>query len=117
MPTARTRRRTDPEDSEAHAHRRHTDADAVLHLHSRIADCEESIKKLLDSQQQMTENLKKLTDNTGRLADVLEAWNNVKGFWWTLKLMSGAAKVLLPIAAFGATVWIFIKTGRWMTAS
>lgn len=31
------RRRGDPDDSEAHVHRRSTDANAVLHLHSRVA--------------------------------------------------------------------------------
>lgn len=107
------RRRGDPSDSEAHVHRRKTDQDAVLHLHSRIADCEESIQKLLESQQQMTENLRKLTDNTGRLADVLEAWNNVKGFWWTLKLLSGGAKIVIPLIALGGAAWLFLKTGQW----
>lgn len=61
----------------------------------------------------MTENLKKLTDNTGRLADVLEAWQNVKGFWWTLRLMSTGAKIVIPIAAVGVAIWLYIKTGHW----
>lgn len=108
-----TRRRGDPADSEAHVHRRKTDHDEVLRLHSRVGDCEKSINKLLESQQLMTEHVKKLTDNTGRLADVLEAWNNVKGFWWTLKLMSGGAKIVIPIVALVAALWIFLKTGHW----
>jgi hypothetical protein len=107
------RRRGDPTDSEAHAHRRKTDENAMLHLHSRVADCEESIQKLLESQQHMTENLKKLTDNTGRLADVLEAWQNVKGFWWTLRMMSSGAKIVVPLIAVIAAAWLFLKTGNW----
>lgn len=112
-PAHQRRRRTDPDDSEAHVHRRRTDEDAVLHLHSRVEDCEANIAMLLQSQQQMTEHLRKLTDNTGRLADVLEAWNNVKGFWWTVKALSAGARIVIPIAAVVGAVWLFVKTGQW----
>jgi len=114
--TARpNRRRTDPEDSEAHVHRRTTDSDAVLHLHSRVADCEDSIVKLLESHREMAENMKLLTDNIGRVADALETWSNVKGFWAVMKFASSAVKTLWPIAAFFAAIWLFIKTGRWVS--
>lgn len=115
MPIEHKRRRNDPDDFDAHLHRRKTDAEVVLHLHTRVSDCEESIRKLLDSQQIITDNLKRLTENTGRLADVLEAWNNVKGFWWTVKLLGTIAKALIPIAAFGGVVWAFVKTGQWLS--
>ena len=104
-----TRRRTDPEDSQAHAHRRKTDSDTVLHLHSRIADCEESILKLLEAQKHVTDSMAKLTDNMGRIAEVLEAWNNAKGFWATLRFMSAAAKVLVPIMVVTGAIWAAFK--------
>lgn len=109
------RRRGDSDDSEAHIHRRKCDSDAVLHLHSRVADCEESIGKLLEAQRDVTANMRTLTANMGRIAEVLEAWNNAKGFWITLKLASAGAKVLLPLLAFGAAVFIFMKTGKWVS--
>lgn len=108
-----SRRRADPDDSEAHVHRRVTDDDTVLHLHDRVNDHDRKIGEILAAQQAMTENLKKLTENTGRLADVLEAWNNVKGFWWTLKLISSGAKIIIPVLAFIGAVWYFAKTGHW----
>lgn len=107
------RRRTDPEESEAHVHRRETDSDAVLHLHTRVADCEESIIKLVESQRDMGEHIKQLTVNMGRVADALEAWSNVKGFWAVMKFISAAVKTLWPIAALVGAVWLFIKTGKW----
>lgn len=116
MALGHNRRRNDPDDFDAHLHRRKTDEEVVLHLHSRVADCEESIQKLLESQKVITENLQRLAENTGRLANILEAWNNVQGFWWTLKLLSTVAKALIPIAAFGAVVWAFIKTGQWINS-
>ena len=114
MPSIKpSRRRTDPDDSESHVHRRATDGEAVLALHSRVEDHDRKIGEILETQRAMTENLKKLTENTGRLADVLEAWNNVKGFWWTLKLISSAAKIAVPMLAFVGAVWYFAKTGHW----
>lgn len=114
MATAHNRRRGDPDDSESHVHRRGSDADAVLHLHSRVADCEESIAKLLSAQREMTENMRTLTDNMGRIAEVLEAWNNAKGFWITIKFAAAFAKVIVPLMAFAAALWLFVKTGQWL---
>lgn len=111
----RNRRRTDPEDSEAHVHRRATDTEAVLHLHSRVADCEESIIKLVESQRDMSEHIRQLTANMGRVADALEAWSNVKGFWVTMKFLSSFVKTVWPIAATIGAIWLFIKTGRWIS--
>lgn len=108
------KRKFDHEDSQGYAHRRKVDADAVLHLHSRVADCEESIKKMLDSQREVAESLKVLTSNLGRVAEVMEAWNNAKGFWLTIKIFSAGAKIILPLIALVAGIWFFLKTGKWM---
>ena len=108
------RRRGYPEDSQAHVHRRRIDGEAVLHLHSRVADCEDSIEKLLVANQQMTEHLKMLNDNIGRVAEVLEAWNNAKGFWATLKFMSAVTRIVIPVIAFFAALMLLIKTGQWI---
>jgi hypothetical protein len=49
------------------------------------------------------------------VAEVLEAWNNAKGFILTLKLISGGVKIIAPIVAFVVITWVFIKTGKWVT--
>ena len=112
-PHAARRRKNDPEDSQAHVHRRETDAEAVLRLHNRIDDHDQTINMLLDSHRDMSDNIKKLTENTGRLADVLEAWANVKGFWWTLKMIGSGVKIAVPVVAVIGAAWLFFKTGRW----
>lgn len=110
---AARRRKHDPSDSEAHAHRRATDADAVLRLHDRVDDNEREILRIDGTLNKLVTNMQGLTDNTGRLADVLEAWNNVRGFWWTIKAMSALAKLAAPILLFLAALWLFAKTGQW----
>lgn len=112
-PAYKRRRHADPEDSQAHVHRRATDSDAVLRLHDRVDDHD---RKFADHDSvigKMAENLQSLNLNLSRVADVLEALNNVKGFWLTLRLISGAAKVVLPIAIVIGAVWAFAKTGQW----
>jgi K+/H+ antiporter YhaU regulatory subunit KhtT len=109
------RRKTDPEESQAHVHRRKSDADSILHMHNRLDDCEETIKKLLESNRETAELLQSLTGELSRVAEVLEAWNNAKGFILTLKLISGGVKVIAPIVAFVVIIWVFIKTGKWVT--
>lgn len=107
------RRQHDPEDSEAHAHRRTTDADSVMRLHDRVDDHDREILRLDGTIGELVRNMKGLTDNTGRLADVLEAWNNVRGFWWTIKALSALAKLASPILLFLAAMWVLAKTGQW----
>jgi len=94
-------------------HRRKCDTDEVLHLHTRVGDCEESIAKLLEANKAMTDHIHRLTDNMGRIAEVLEAWHNAKGFWVTVKVLSGMAKMAIPIMVFAGAVWVFVKTGTW----
>jgi hypothetical protein len=84
-------------------------------MHNRLDDCEESIKLLLESNRDTAELLKSLTGELGRVAEVLEAWNNAKGFILTLKLISGGVKIIAPIIAFVVIAWVFIKTGKWVT--
>lgn len=112
-PPRANRRHHDPEDSEAHVHRRRTDDDAVLQLHARIDDHGETIKKILEAQREFSDYMKLLTANTGRLADVLEAWNNVKGFWWTLRVIGVGVRIMIPIIALVGALWFFMKTGQW----
>lgn len=82
-------------------------------LHERMDDCEESIRNLLESHREMADNMKSLNQNLGRVADVLEALSNLKGFWLTLRLASGAARIVLPLLAIAAAVLLFLKTGQW----
>lgn len=85
----------------------------MLRLHDRVDDHERDIARIDGTLTKLVDNMQGLTDNTGRLADVLEAWNNVKGFWWTIKAMSALAKLAAPVLLFIAALWLFAKTGQW----
>jgi hypothetical protein len=117
---AARRRKRDPADSEAHAHRRADDEGDMARLHVRIDDLAgmvggntRDINRIDGTLTQLASTMQGLTDNTGRLADVLEAWNNVKGFWWTVKAMSTLTKLIMPVLLLFAAVWLFAKTGQW----
>ncbi len=114
------RRKRDPADSEAHAHRCAADEGDLARLHVRIDDLAgmvggntRDINRIDGTLTKLASTMQGLTDNTGRLADVLEAWNNVKGFWWTVKAMSTLTKLIMPVLLLFAAVWLFAKTGQW----
>lgn len=109
-----TRRRHDPPESEAHAHRRATDADAVLRLHDRVDDHDRRLdghEKLIDT---FRTSIDSLNANMGRVADVLETLANIKGFWATLKMMSAGSKIVLSIAAAVVALWGGFKFLVWL---
>lgn len=117
---AARRRKRDPADSEAHAHRRADDEGDMARLHVRIDDLAgmvggntRDINRIDGTLTQLASTMQGLTDNTGRLADVLEALNNVKGFWWTVKAMSTLTKLIMPVLLLFSAVWLFAKTGQW----
>lgn len=87
--------------------------DAMTHVHARLQDCEDSIAGLIESNRKISATLEALAENIGRVAEVLEAFNNAKGFWLTIKFLSAFAKVLLPILLFAGALWVFLKTGHW----
>lgn len=117
---ASRRRKHDPADSDAHAHRRADDDDDMARMHVRLNDLAgmvggntRDINRIDATLATLVDSMQGLTDNTGRLADVMEAWNNVKGFWWTVKALSTLAKLAAPILLLFAAVWLFAKTGNW----
>lgn len=87
--------------------------DAMMHVHNRLQDCEDSIAGLVESNRKISATLETLAANIGRVAEVLEAFSNAKGFWLTIKFLSAFAKVLLPILIFAGAIWVFLKTGNW----
>ena len=112
-----TRRKNDPENSEAHFHRRKTDGETVIQLHARVDDHEEKIAAILSAQQEMTENIRQLTTNMGRIADVLEMWNNAKGFWATIKMISTGVKIIIPLIAFTGLLWGGFRFLVWLAGT
>lgn len=115
--SVQNRRLHDPEDSNAHVHRRATDANAVLRLHDRLDDIEPRVDGHDQTLSLFADSLQDLNRTIGRAADGLEALSNFRGFVLTMKLFSGAAKIMLPVLAVIAAVVLFIKTGQWSARS
>lgn len=114
----RTLRAGDGLDSKEHLHRRKTDRENALHAHVRLDDHEEKIvhltavtDQLLSGQTDLVKTLGKLNDNATIIAEVLTAWGSVKGFWATLKFISAAGRVLLPMIVFVGAVYAFFRYG------
>lgn len=116
----------------AHLHRRHDDADALLHAHARLDHHEQTLylhtkrlEELIDTQNEivglirqyevgqseLVGTMTKLNENATKIADVLDAWSSVKGFWTTLKFISAASKIVAPILLFFGAIYAFFKYG------
>lgn len=50
-----------------------------------------------------------------RIREIVEAWNNAKGFVNTVKGISSTIKILAIPAAACAAIWYLITTGHWPT--
>lgn len=109
----------------AHFHRRQSDTDAILHAHHRLDQHEQKIDELLTGQAEiislvrqyeagqiaLVDTMAKLNKNATRIAEVLDAWSSVKGFWTTLKFISAASKIVAPILLFIGGLYAWIRYG------
>lgn len=118
MAIEKNTRSGDSKDSKEYLHRRKTDRENAIHAHVRLDDHEEKINhltavtdSLLSGQTDLVKTLGKLNDNATIIAEVLSAWGSVKGFWTTLKFISAAGRVLLPVVIFFGVIYAFFRYG------
>lgn len=55
------------------------------------------------------EDLKAIKDEVSKMNEVLQAWNNAKGFIKTIRLLGEVAKWLVATGAAIAAIWWWIK--------
>lgn len=111
-----------PEELQAHRHRRATDPkDGMWYLHKRVDDCEKfvteikrDINDLKEKNAMFTDQFLQMNSHIARMTEILEAWNNAKGFWAVTRFMSNFAKVMMFLGGMAAAIWIFLKTGHWV---
>lgn len=101
-------------EASARMHRRRTDDANYLRLHQRVTDCENSIGELKVGQAAINGKLDSISENTGKMTTILEAWDNAQGFWKTLNFLASSIKVVVTVFAFIGAMWIFWKTGNWL---
>ncbi len=102
------------EDDEMRYHRRKTDAQNIKVLHRRVTDCELSIKQLEIDHGLIKDRLESICTAMNRVANILETWNNLEGFWKTVNWIARSVKMLMIILAFLAAVYVALKTGNWV---
>lgn len=102
-----------------HEHRR--DSEPLGHLHRRVDDCEQhviqmrtDISALKNQQSLMAGEFAQLNQYIGRMAEIMEAWNNAKGFWSVMQFVTAFVKVAAALGLFFAAIWVFLKTGVWI---
>lgn len=69
--------------------------------------------ELDDYKRFVAGRLSPLEADVKRIREIVEAWNNAKGFVNTIKAISAAVKVLAILFAAAAAVWFFITNGHW----
>lgn len=48
------------------------------------------------------------------MKEIIEAWNDAKGFVRTIKLIGEVFKWVAKVAAAIGAVWLLVKTGQWI---
>lgn len=114
MPATPNRRRGDSDESEAHVHRRATDDDAVLQLHTRVDDHERRLDGHDHLIRGFAESIAALNETMGRIANVLELLRDMRGFWSVIKMISTFSRVVLGICALIAAAWGAFKFLVWL---
>jgi len=98
--------------------RRHNDLSAQVNRTIQISN--DNFATLIDIQKQQGEQLKiqsaaqsQHSEHMRTMVEILQAWNNAKGFAATIKFISTAAKVIMPIIGIAGAIFIAYKTGVW----
>lgn len=87
-----------------------TDTDRLNRLEEELVACRDKVNRsIADFHKQLATIETKL--NT--LLEIMEAWNNFRGFTRVMAIISSSIKTLAPIALLITALVYFIKTGTW----
>jgi len=76
------------------------------------ANLEETLPQISATLKMLSEQSARQTETLNKMAEILEAWNNIKGFGKTLRFLSTWIKVIsLIVLAWVAFVY-FLRTGH-----
>ena len=79
-------------------------------LEDKLRDCKKDVDAELET---IALSIKQLQSDIQAMRDILEAWNNMKGFASGMRFFSTAIKILTPIVVFFGGVYWFFHTGQW----
>lgn len=76
----------------------------------KINKCKADVDKELDT---IAVSLKQVQADIQAMKEILEAWNNMKGFASGMRFISTVIKILTPIVVVFGGLYFMAKTGNW----
>lgn len=76
----------------------------------KLKDCREDVNVELDT---IAKSMAKMQADIQAMKEILEAWNNMKGFASGVSFIATVIKVLAPVVAFFGGLYWLIHTGSW----
>jgi hypothetical protein len=79
-------------------------------LEEELAACRDKVNRNLS---EFHTKLSAIEQKLTALLEIMEAWNNFRGFARVMAIISSTIKTLAPIALLITALVYFIKTGTW----
>lgn len=87
-----------------------TDSDRLNRLEEELAACRDKVNRNL---AEFHHKLANIEEKLNALLEIMEAWNNFRGFTRVMAIISSTIKTLAPIALLITALVYFFKTGTW----
>ena len=85
-------------------------------LRSENSHMREIIEKTLATMNEMQKTMARIDQTVKDMAEIVAAWNNIKGFTNTMttmsKVMGLIIRILWPVVVVAAAIRVFFKTGH-----
>jgi hypothetical protein len=82
-------------------------------LNARMESLEARIGDLVSQMQAQSDQLKAQSDTIAKMAEVIHAWDSVRGFVTTVSILSRVLRWVLWIAVTLGAIYSLVRTGVW----
>lgn len=79
--------------------------------HMVISTLHEDLKRILEAQREQKQLQEEQAAELKKVAEILEAWNNAKGFVKTVRMIGEVSKWLVIVGGSMAAIWYFLHSG------
>jgi hypothetical protein len=81
---------------------------------ARFANVQRALHRIETLSCEVREYSASAQTNAAKIAQMIEAWNNIQGFGHTIAWISKAIKVVAVPVAFVIAIVTLVKTGQWV---
>lgn len=92
---------------------------AIVVNEEKLKECRDEVDKSMailhgrvDAFVQATSTIHEIRDDIREMREILDAWNNAKGFVTTIKFLSSLIKWISIVGGTIGLIWYFFKTGH-----